>query len=1329
MEVTGLTIGVVGLAGLFNVCLDSLSRFQSYRSSNSETNVLDTRFRAARTRFEQWGASVGISQGRLQQKHHPGLDNKQTTAVIEDILRIIAKTICDDGILHRNRTEPRLQNGHFGGPPQSRSKRLKWALRGKEDRIEQVDIFEKLVQQLYNLVPPDSKDDHCEGLENTAWAEDIRQMLTKIEEGMKSEIRRYVYSWLGKSPPNDKYEDSLGKRVDTTCEWIFDRPTFKSWLSPDASSMPSLLWINGPAGFGKTILCAHIVEHLSETLDTPVAYFFFTSDHQSREDPFFALRSWISQVAAQNDSAFEAIRQVWESDSSEVASRRALVDLFKEIVTAVPGCLFIADGLDECSQLGTGDSSVARFLRDIMKSSVGTDVRLLLISRDEPEIREVLEESQDFFSEYRIGTDDVEADTAVFSQSVVDRKLPNKSEDIRSSISEAMTERCQGQFLWIKMQEESLRKGMSKKRLHEIVENTPTGLDRLYDHNWERIMNMTEWDRHRAFAILRWAAFAYWPLTVYQITEAVLISQFEELDTDEYPENIDDDYIKTEIVGLCGPLLEVRDDPEQSSPRCRTLHIPHFSVRQYLVDHLPIPTWIQANNSLQKDYEKVHYTVMAKACVQYLNLSQVWEKEDDDPDPPHNSFLLHAACTWMQYAKLGFLDPSLVELSKAFLSKDNNHFKSLVNYLAKLRPFEYVFYGGWIDMAGHLIDEADINEIGSRGRSPIFSACSAGSAELVNMLIRRGANLSITDFDGFTCLHYAAACGFEDNVKIFVESGVDLSPQDHHGRTPLHIAALHGHRECFQYLIERGADINMKDTIGSTVTHHACVFAGRAEVLRYILQNGPDTLATDSLAIMGSPLHLVSMKGDVEMAKVLFEHGAVASLFALESHGVLPLHLAVSLGHIELVKLFLQHGAERTLSTSTASRWTPLHYACGETGREEIISLLLRPGVEQSLLMGNDVGNTPLHVASSQGHASYVKLILQYQEPEQQHLLEARNEMLETPLFVASSFGHINVVRQLLNYGAQTTLSILNEMDYTPLFTASFNGHSEVVKTLLDHGAETTVSIFDNLNNSPLWAASFRGSTEVVEALLSHGAGMTIATPNSAGETPLYAAATCDHVEIVKLLLEVPDVPVNEKTVYGITPLFVAARNGNLKTVEVLLNGDTVDIDCENWLGLTPMFAAVANGHLEVTELLISKGATMRRWVSIGQDLLWWARRSNNQDLVQLLETQEALTEVTTSEIQHPPPGPYTTCEPLPHNAGTIVFEPGIFWCYVCTLSVEHQRNFDCNECDSCYMFLCSECYDRGFHLSPRSHRLVSGWFDESDSSGDTDGSDGSEDS
>ncbi|KAG9506412.1 hypothetical protein J7337_003395 [Fusarium musae] len=1143
MEVTGLAVGVVGLAGLFSVCLDSLSRFQTYRESNSESHVLDTRFRAARARFEQWGVSVGISNGRLQPDHHRGLDNKERANLIESILEIIAKTICDESMLQRSRTGTRLQSGQFGGLSQSRGKRLKWALGGKENRTEQVDVFEKLVQQLYNLISPEDKSQKFEGLESTAWVEDIRQMLTKIEKGIKFEEQRDVLSWLGKSAPNDKYEDSLANRVDSTCEWIFERPAFKSWLSPVDSTRPSVLWINGPAGFGKTVLTAHIVHHLSEALETPVSHFFFTSDHESREDPFSALRSWQRQVSAKTNNAFECIRRAWENDSSEHASRRTLVALFKQMITAVPGCVFVADGLDECCQLSNGDASVARFLRDIIGAMAGADVKLLLVSRGEPEIREALVEHKETLLEYRIGTNDVQADTATFSQSVVNRKLIGKSEDLRLAISKSMTDRCQGQFLWIKMQEQSLRNTMSKKRLQEVVSNTPSGLNRLYDQNWSRIMNMSDQDRDRTLALLRWTAFTFHSLPIYAVVKAVLIDQFEELDPNDYPENVDDEYIAGEILGLCGPLVEVHDR-KNSSPEYGRLHIPHFSVRQYLLEHLPAPLWMQPKDITNMECETIHHTAIARSCIQYLSLPQVWE-EDEDSEIYPTSFLLYAAAFCFRHANLGFMDPSLIDLSKAFLKRNNPCYIALGNYIAKrqgsvsvsksnlqlrLRPFELVLHKGWIEMADHLFDDAEVNEIGALGRTPIFWACLSGSAKLVNMLIRHGADLNITDINGLTCLDAAASWGFEEIVRILVESNVNWSSRSKYGITPLHSAAEGGNMRCYQYLLEQGADVRIGNVDGANVIHHACLLAGRAEVLRFILQNGPATLATDDQCSLPSPMMLVAKNGDIDMAKVLFEFGAVSSLFIQSCSGELPLQAAASSGHIELVEFFLEHGAATTLSIPNNDGDTALHLACAVTGRDKIISILLRPGVEESMLMENEEGNTPLHVASKTGHASYIRLILQYSEPEHQRLLEMQNKKLNTPLCLASALGNVAVVRELLNFGAQTLLSVSNQMGETALFVAALLGDADVVRALLDYGAENALDIIEACGSGTLLAATVGGSSEVVKELLSHGAGRTVACSNLQGERPLHAATLQGNVELLKLLLEVPGVSVNQKT-------------------------------------------------------------------------------------------------------------------------------------------------------------------------------------------------------
>jgi hypothetical protein len=72
----------------------------------------------------------------------------------------------------------------------------------------------------------------------------------------------------------------------------------------------------------------------------------------------------------------------------------------------------------------------------------------------------------------------------------------------------------------------------------------PQGHDHIYERNWNKIERSD-----RAVALLRWAAFALRPLTIEEVTEAVLINEdCETLPMHELPDAIDDEYIGSEIL-------------------------------------------------------------------------------------------------------------------------------------------------------------------------------------------------------------------------------------------------------------------------------------------------------------------------------------------------------------------------------------------------------------------------------------------------------------------------------------------------------------------------------------------------------------------------------------------------------------------------------------------------------------------------------------------------------------------------------------------------------------------------------------------------------------
>ncbi|TIC90201.1 Vegetative incompatibility protein HET-E-1 [Colletotrichum higginsianum] len=600
MEPIGLAVGVAGLAGLFSSCLEAVERFDSYKNFDRDSRSLTTQLDAAKHLLEQWGRAVGIENGKMSDNHHPALDNEKTLEVVRKLLSSIQDffggpddvalqiaTSTDRDFLKSGPLPSRwTKHSRHRAPADSKWKMASWALSGKSKRTKHVQTVTSLVQYLYILVPINDTKEIQAGQKSSAtdirdtsshehlWLATIQAFIDKTEDEMIAETKRDLCAWLGSPSPNDLYDDSIQKRLDGTCEWILERDNVLGWLSPDISpDSASLLWINGPAGFGKTVLCAKLVEILSSKPQTPVAHFFLSSKFEGRDDPYAAVRSWVTTVSFSSPTALDVVHRKRLVQHEQVATRATIMKLFREVLQAVPFCTFVLDGLDECTWLGEnrndGDS-VVRFLNELRQSITDTTARILVVSRNEPEIRQGLLQFPGF-SEYAISPEDVRDDNVAYSRSIVNSKLPNKDEPTRLSISRKMADRSNGQFQWIKMQEGFLRKGRNKKQLEKDIDETPAGLDRLYDRTWERIERLRDAEKNRAFSLLRWAAFALRPLTVCEITEAVLINDdCDDLPLDELPDSVDEDYIETSsgsgTTFLLKTIIEL-GHPSEITPR------------------------------------------------------------------------------------------------------------------------------------------------------------------------------------------------------------------------------------------------------------------------------------------------------------------------------------------------------------------------------------------------------------------------------------------------------------------------------------------------------------------------------------------------------------------------------------------------------------------------------------------------------------------------------------------------------------------------------------------------------------------------------------------
>src|SRR5438128_3604848 len=116
-----------------------------------------------------------------------------------------------------------------------------------------------------------------------------------------------------------------------------------------------------------------------------------------------------------------------------------------------------------------------------------------------------------------------------------------------------------------------------------------------------------------------------------------------------------------------------------------------------------------------------------------------------------------------------------------------------------------------------------VNLLVARGAAmSIFEACAAGEVERVERLVDTAA---VNDYspDGWTPLHLAAFFGHTRIAELLLAHEADVAARSRNanGNTPLHAALAGNHKMVAGLLIGQGADVNAADTDGWRPLHMA----------------------------------------------------------------------------------------------------------------------------------------------------------------------------------------------------------------------------------------------------------------------------------------------------------------------------------------------------------------------------------------------------------------------------------------------------------------------------------------------------------------------------
>ncbi|XP_067662108.1 ankyrin repeat domain-containing protein 17-like [Haliotis asinina] len=167
----------------------------------------------------------------------------------------------------------------------------------------------------------------------------------------------------------------------------------------------------------------------------------------------------------------------------------------------------------------------------------------------------------------------------------------------------------------------------------------------------------------------------------------------------------------------------------------------------------------------------------------------------------------------------------------------------------------------------------NLNRGGVTGDTPVIVAADKGQKDVVELLVREGADVSRVNDVGNNALHVACRGGHVDVAEFILSlNRVDVNSRGWRSRTPLMEAAANGRREVVELLMKEGADVSLRDDDGNNTFHLACV-GEHLEVAEFLLSlNVVDVHARNNYR--QTAYSLARFRGHQQVMEFLVSRGA-----------------------------------------------------------------------------------------------------------------------------------------------------------------------------------------------------------------------------------------------------------------------------------------------------------------------------------------------------------------------------------------------------------------------------------------------------------------------
>ncbi len=424
------------------------------------------------------------------------------------------------------------------------------------------------------------------------------------------------------------------------------------------------------------------------------------------------------------------------------------------------------------------------------------------------------------------------------------------------------------------------------------------------------------------------------------------------------------------------------------------------------------------------------------------------------------------------------------------------------------------------------------------GPPPLIEAAKNGDKDALRTLIQKGANVSATEADGTTALHWASYRDDVESANLLIHAGAKVNAANDLGATPLWTASQNGSAAMVRVLLDAGANPNLALLAGETPLMVASR-GGYPAVAELLLAKGANANAKGARG-QTALMWAVAQKHP-EVVKVLLAHKADvqaksdtwAEVMAVPPHGYLPYNRAIPhgadtaimfaarSGDLDSAKLLVAAGANVNDTDAWGISATTL---AAHSGFPDVVEFLLDKDANPNAA---GAGFSALHEAIMRRDERMVKALLEHGADANAPLKTwtptrrssrdfnyAPELVGASPFWLAARFAEPGVMRLLVQHGADPLFVHHSDRVIEGRGGKDFPHRKDTVTTLMAVTGMGGGMGWIDLSKAEREPLALEAAKLVVDL------GVDVNATNDEGRTALDSAKTLRYESVVKFLME-----------------------------------------------------------------------------------------------------------------------------------------------------------------------------------------------------------------